>query len=79
MGRGERFHALAGGGGLVTVIITFTNPKFVDGNDTKWQSEGHDACRTGHTSASANMEWCVRDPSQVRVIDIQRVHEDERV
>jgi hypothetical protein len=60
----------AGGGGLVEVVITFSNPKFVDSNDTAWQEEGHDACRAEHTAASTNMEWCVKSASQVRVVRI---------
>lgn len=57
-------------GGLVEVLITFSNPKYVRGEDTCWQREGHDACRTDRTSASTNMEWCVRDAHQVQVLRI---------
>ena len=62
-------------GGLVTVLIDTDNPKFIDGDDRMgaWQIEGHDACRTGETSASTNMEWCVRSNKQVTVLHIEHI------
>ena len=60
-------------GGLLTVIISFQRPKYVEGNDTTWQREGYDACRTDATSASTNMEWCVADASQVEILKVERV------
>jgi hypothetical protein len=60
-------------GGLVEVLVTIHNPKYVPYNDTGWQDEGYDACRTDRTSASQNMEWAIRDRSQVAVIRISRV------
>ena len=53
--------------------MTFYNAKYVDSNDTGWREEGHDACRAESTSASTNMEWCIRDRSQVEVIRISKV------
>jgi len=63
----------AGGGGLIEVIITFSNPAYVTSDDTTWQRKGHDACRADHTGESTNMEWCVKSNSQVRVVNISRV------
>ena len=62
-------------GGLVTVLIDFKNPKYIEGNDSEgsWHGEGHDACRSDFTSASQNMEWCVHSPEQVRVVSIQKI------
>ena len=60
-------------GALIKVKITFSNPKYVESNDTSWQSQGYDACRASSTSASTNMEWCVKDASQVEVLNIERV------
>ena len=57
---------------LLEVQISFQNPKYVHSNDGSWQNEGHDACRAEHTSASTNMEWCLKSPSQVRVLRICR-------
>lgn len=59
-------------GGLVEVLVTVRNPKFVEvnegWNDASWQATGHDACRAESTTASTNMEWCIKDKSQVQVI-----------
>ena len=60
-------------GGLVAVLIEFSNPKYVANNNTGWQLEGHDACRTERTTASTNMEWCLASRSQVRVLSIKEV------
>ena len=43
-------------------------PRFIDGDDSDWQIEGFDACRSSSTSASTHMEWCIKDPSDVRVV-----------
>ena len=64
-------------GGMVEVIISFRNPKYVRYNDYKWQDEGYDACRADETSASTNMEWCVASADQVRVLRIWEVDENE--
>lgn len=53
-------------GGLVEVLVTVTNPKYVSSNNTSWQFEGHDACRADHTSVSSNMEWVIASRGQVR-------------
>jgi hypothetical protein len=45
-------------------------------NDYNWQNEGYDACRAEKTSASTNMEWCIRDPSQITVVRIAYVNVD---
>eukprot|EP01050_Picozoa_sp_SAG11_P016583 SAG11_NODE_2281_length_3575_cov_2.137802_5_plen_144_part_00 len=50
---------------LVEVLVSYKNAKFVRGNDDSWSNEGYDACRADKTSASTNMEWCIRDRSQV--------------
>ena len=60
-------------GGLVEVLVTIRNPKYASGDDSSWYGEGHDACRAEKTSASTNMEWCVRDKSKVQVLRISRV------
>lgn len=60
-------------GGLVSLLITFKKPKYVKNDDQSWREEGHDACRADHTTASTNMEWCVKDRSQVRVLCIEKV------
>jgi hypothetical protein len=61
-------------GGLLAVIVRVENPKFVTGNDTQWQEEGYDACRTEFTSASSNMEWALRSADQVlRVLWIEKI------
>lgn len=65
--------------GLIKVRITFRNPKLVSGNDTQWQSEGVDACRTDSTTASRNAEWCVADPSQVEVLSVTTTNGGEEI
>eukprot|EP00035_Acanthoeca_spectabilis_P027482 m.466767 g.466767 ORF g.466767 m.466767 type:complete len:718 (+) comp25532_c0_seq1:3-2156(+) len=62
-------------GGLIQLLVTIRNPKFITGEDRggRWRVEGHDACRTEQTSISPNMEWCIRDRAQVRVIRIYKV------
>lgn len=60
-------------GGLIEVIVTIRNAKYVNCDDLNWQAEGYDACRTDHTSASPNMEWCIAHASQVKVIRVQSV------
>jgi hypothetical protein len=60
-------------GGLVEVLVTVTNPKYVSSNNTSWRAEGHDACRADHTSISSNMEWVIASRSQVKVVRISRV------
>jgi hypothetical protein len=57
-------------GGLVEVIVSFRNPKYVSSDDTGWRYEGYDACRAETTSRSPNMEWCIKDASQVKVVRI---------
>lgn len=62
-----------GGGGLIEVLITFKNPKYVTSDDDSWQRQGYDACRAEHTSASTNMEWCVKSDRQVEVVNIAKL------
>eukprot|EP00966_Prymnesium_polylepis_P002330 53603-Prymnesium_polylepis.1 len=57
-------------GGLVELLVTVANPKYVLSNDHYWQGEGYDACRAERTSASTNMEWCVRSPQQIQVLRV---------
>ena len=64
-------------GGMVEVIIRFQHPKYVSWEDCTWQDEGYDACRADKTAASTNMEWCVAEPYQVRVLDIWTVDPDD--
>ena len=54
---------------LVEVLVKIKNPKFISGNDIvgKWRDEGHDACRTNFTTSSTKMEWCIAEPSQIKV------------
>jgi len=63
---------VAGGnyGGLVELLVTFRNPKYVIVNDISWQDQGYDACRAERTTASTNMEWCIKSPSQIEVLSI---------
>jgi hypothetical protein len=58
-------------GALITVLISYSNPKYVSNGDINWHREGYDACRTARTSLSTNMEWCVRSASQVEVVRIE--------
>jgi hypothetical protein len=69
----QRAEETGQGGGLVELLVTVRNPKMVMYNDYTWQSEGYDACRAEKTSASTNMEWCILEPSQVRVLNVTRV------
>ena len=61
-------------GGLVELLVAVRNAKYVISNDYHWQSEGYDACRAERTSASTNMEWCIRDPQQVEVVRVRPVY-----
>ena len=61
-------------GGLVEVLVSFCNAKYVGRNDAYWQSEGFDACRASETSASTNMEWCIKDARQVQVLRIEKIN-----
>lgn len=63
---GERHGGSAGA--LLEVLVTIYNPKFAAGNDDRWQAEGYDACRTDYTTASHNMEWCIKDAANVRLL-----------
>lgn len=65
-------HRGGGGGGVVQIIVTFSNPKHVQAQDTNWSQEAYDACRSDLKCGAMNMEWCVRNPSQVRVVDVER-------
>jgi hypothetical protein len=60
-------------GGLVEVLVTLRNPKYVNTHDVSWRSQGYDACRADHISAPANMEWCIRDGCQVQIIRINKI------
>ena len=60
-------------GGLVELLVTVRNPKYVLQNDGVWQQQGYDACRAERTTASTNMEWCILDPSQIEVIRVTAV------
>ena len=57
--------------------MSVSRAKYVRGNtkwnDCSWRDQGYDACRADGTSASSNMEWCIRDRSQVQVIRISEV------
>lgn len=52
------------------LLVTVKSPKFVSGDDQNWQKEGYDACRTTSTSASTQMEWCVKSPAQIKVVRV---------
>ena len=58
------------------LLVTVKNPKFVSGNDKGWQAEGYDACRAESTSASTHMEWCIKDPKQIKVLRVTPVRCD---
>lgn len=61
-------------GGLVELLVTVRDAKYVLKNDLVWQSEGYDACRAEQTTASTNMEWCIRDPNSITVLGITPVY-----
>ena len=69
----KSWHGGAGGCALLEVKITFRNPKYVKSDDDTWQRQGFDACRADRTSMSRNMEWCVKNKSQVTVMGVERV------
>ena len=62
-------------GGLIKVHVNVQNPKYVSDSRHRgrWWEEGHDACRVDRTPVSSNMEWCIRDPAQIRVLSITRI------
>ena len=60
-------------GGLVSVLVAVKHVKYVENNDLTWRDQGFDACRAERTSASTNMEWCIRNSSQVQVLNIERI------
>ena len=60
-------------GGLIELLVTVNNPKYVVHNDHDWQGQGYDACRAERTSSSTNMEWCIRDSSQITIIRVEEV------
>ena len=62
-------------GGLIKVLVNIQNPKYVSEVQRAghWWDEGYDACRVDSTPLSSNMEWCIRDPAQIRVLSISRV------
>lgn len=68
------YESVLGCGGLVELLVTVRNPKYVLSNDYYWQSEGYDACRAERTSASTNMEWCIRDADAIEVIRVTPVY-----
>lgn len=68
-----RARETGGYGGLVELLVTIRNPKYVLSDDKYWQLEGYDACRAERTSASTNMEWCILRPSQIKVIRVHQV------
>ena len=55
------------------MVISFSSPKFVEGDDDSWQLDGYDACRATQTSFSDHMEWCVLAPSQLSVLSIEQL------
>jgi hypothetical protein len=69
----DRNRHLGETGGLLGVLVTYTNAKYVKSNDTSWISEGYDACRADETDFSTNMEWCIKDASQVEIISVQEI------
>ena len=60
-------------GGLVEVLVHVRKVKYVRSNNTTWRGEGFDACRAEQTSASTNMEWCIKSQRQVKIIRITQV------
>jgi hypothetical protein len=60
-------------GARLKVRVNFSRVKYVNNNDRLWQVEGHDACRADQTSASDNMEWCLKRADQVEVLDVELV------
>ena len=57
--------------------MTVENPKMVIYNDYSWQEEGYGACRAEKTTASTNMEWCIRSPHQIEVLRIEQVADSD--
>ena len=60
-------------GAVVKVRISFTRAKYVRYDDHSWISEGYDACRAERTSRSDHPEWCLKSPSQVKVLDVRPI------
>jgi tetratricopeptide (TPR) repeat protein len=63
-------------GGLLTVLVRITNPKFVRGDDEqgRWRQEGYDACRTEYTSMSQAMEWVIASQRQItKIVCVERI------
>eukprot|EP00966_Prymnesium_polylepis_P082752 1916201-Prymnesium_polylepis.1 len=60
-------------GAIVKVRITYTNAKMVHGDYNGWQQEGYDACRAERTSMSSHMEWCLKTPAQVEVLEVKKL------
>ena len=63
-------------GGLIKVLVNIQNPKYVSEVQRAghWWDEGYDACRVDSTPLSSNMEWCIRDPHVIDVIEIEAVY-----
>eukprot|EP00416_Gambierdiscus_australes_P039432 CAMPEP_0171118758 /NCGR_PEP_ID=MMETSP0766_2-20121228/95490_1 /TAXON_ID=439317 /ORGANISM="Gambierdiscus australes, Strain CAWD 149" /LENGTH=204 /DNA_ID=CAMNT_0011581369 /DNA_START=13 /DNA_END=627 /DNA_ORIENTATION=- len=55
---------------LVKVEVVVKNPKSVKGDNATWQQEGYDGCYAESTTLSPRPEWCIRDPSQITVLEI---------
>ena len=55
---------------IIECLVRFSRAKFIAGDDEagSWIDEGYDAIRSSSTSISPNMEWCFKDPSQVKPI-----------
>ena len=60
-------------GAVVKVRINFTRAKYVHYDDRSWISEGYDACRAERTSRSDHPEWCLKSPSQVKVLEVRPI------
>ena len=60
-------------GGLIKVEVRIRSPYFTKIDDRSWRLNGHDACRSHHTTRSDHMEWCVANPQSIRILSIRKV------
>ena len=57
---------------LIEVFVTVRNVKFAVVEDREWHSQGHDACRADCTANSMSMEWCISDPREITIQNVEK-------
>lgn len=60
-------------GALFKCEVTVDNPKFVRGTVTSDQYKSHDGVRSDFTDMSRKPEWVIRNASNVKLLDVERV------